>query len=59
MTVRELCRLLLTKYPHNAEVWYIEATYGEPNTKVMDYHFEMKRGKFILGHDGHGSWDAD
>ena len=58
MTVKEL-RELLAKYPQNAEVWYIEATYGMLKTEVRDYHLEMKDGKLVLGHDGSGGGDVD
>jgi hypothetical protein len=58
MTVKELIALL-GKYPPNAEVWYIEGTYGMPNTRVADYHLEMDGGKLILGYDGSGGGDVD
>ena len=58
MTVKELINLL-NKYPQDAEVWYVEGTYGDLNTKVCDYHLEMKDGKLVLGHDGTGGGDVD
>lgn len=58
MTVAQLIALL-GKYPPKAEVWYIEGTYGELNTEVVEYHLTMKDGKLVLGYDGSGGGDVD
>lgn len=58
MTVAEF-RELLAKYPQDAEVWYIEGTYGGLSTEVCDYHIKMVHGKLVIGYDDSGGGDVD